>query len=278
MERKKEWTRRALAFVLAWLLCLMCVTLGLVAVVRLSLCSADFFKEQAADSGYAAAAAEELAETFQSYGAGAGVGADAMRALADADEIEADLLAAVDALYTGAESGFSADAWTQRADEALLAYAEEEGYRIDEAASEGLYALAELCASDYAAVATLPLLSYLRPLIVQCRQSMTWMLLAPAVAALAAAALLFVISGRRGFFARLTQALTGAAALTAGLNLWGLLVLPEGELALNPVSLRLLVTEYASSVVNMVWICAAVYAVLAAVLYAAYRLAGRRGA
>lgn len=278
MERKKQWIRRVFAFVLAWLLCLMCVTLGLVAVVRLSLCSPDFLREQVLDSGYAGAAAEELAETFQSYGAGAGVGADAMRALADEAEVEADALAAADALYTGTESGFSAADWTERADAALLAYAEGEGYRIDEAASEGLRALAEMCASEYEDIATLPLLSYLRPVIVKCQENLLWMALAPAAAALFACALLFVISGWRDFFARLTQALTGAAVLTAAMNLWVLIVLPEGELALNPVSLRLLVTEYASSVLGLLWICAAVCAVLAAALYAAYRLAGRRGA
>ena len=271
MNLNKRVVRRVLSFLLAWMFCLMSVVIGLVVVLNGTICSPSFLKRQIEKSGYALAAAQELSENYLSYGAAGGVDNDTMRSLIDIASIEADMSLSVDALYSNGEA-VDYSAFRENTYNVLLDYANSQGHSVNDEVKEGLQAMADACTSDYSNRTTIPFLSYLKPLVLNCQEKWLEMAVLPVVAALASAALLFLVNKPRRWAAYMSQSFIGATLLCIVLNIWARVLLPEGEFLLNPQSLRELVVCYASSAMQMTWICAGAFAVLAVLFFVGHRL------
>lgn len=277
MKVSKQTAVRAFSILAAWLLTVALTLSAGLLIVRLTLCSPSFLKRQIADSGYAAAARQELADNYLSYGAAGGFRAEVMEGLLDGLDLEEDMRRAADSLYGAQTLETGGAALEDRFYEKLMAEVEAQHIRPTDEIRTGVRTLAQACSSDYQQRASIPFLEYLQPLIALVRKVTLWALAGLLAGAAVCVWLIFGLHrNRRVGLAYLSQSLIACAVLLCAAPLVLHRLIPIETLNLQPASLKLLLVFYVTRLFNSIWPFAAAVAVTAAAGCALYWWTGRR--
>lgn len=254
MKLSKTSIARVISIAAAWIFSMLVVLLIGLLILRLTLCNPNFLKKQILDSNYISAAEQEMEENFKSYGAAGGFESDVMLSLVNLDMLRNDLLSAVDLLYgqTAQEPDYTV--YEEHAYQILTQNIAERNITMTDEITEGVRVLAQTCASDYAQRATIPFLSYLKPLILMVQKITFGAILGIIAASAMCLWLMFALHrNKRNGLAYTCQSLIAASVLSCAAPIALDLFLPVESLLLSPASLKLLLVTYVQNLFASIW-------------------------
>lgn len=266
MKISKTFAARAISVTMTWIFSMLVVLLIGLLILRLSLCNSNFLKKQILDSNYLSLAEMEIEENFKSYGAAGGFESDVMLSLVDMEMLHADLFHAVDLLYGQNSQEPDYTAYENRVYQILTENIAQRNITMTDEIDEGVRILAQTCASDYAQRATIPFLSYLKPLILMVQKITFGALIGIVIACGVCLWLIFGMQrNKRSGLAYTCQAMIASSVLTCAAPFVLNSFLPVENLFLSPGSLKALLVTYVKNLFSSIWPFAiAVIAVTAA--------------
>lgn len=254
MKLSKASIVRVISIAAAWIFSMLVVLLIGLLILRLTLCNANFLKKQILDSNYLSVAEQEMEENFKSYGAAGGFDSDVMLSLVNMEMLHNDLLNAVDLLYGQTTQEPDYTAYEDHVYQILTDNIAQRNITMTDEIQEGVRVLAQTCASDYSQRATIPFLSYLKPLILMVQKITFGAIIGIVVASAVCLWLMFALQrNKRSGLAYTCQSLIAASVLGCAAPIALNILLPVEDLLLSPASLKALLVTYVQHLFASIW-------------------------
>lgn len=263
--------------IIALIACIMLVVLAAVMTLYTTVCRQSYMKDRISASGYVDSAYDALCENLYSLGNGGGFSNETMVAAVSKEQLAADLETAVDRMFNGEDAYDEYDAVEEEAFQAMKKEADSRGVTVEGETEKAFRLMSEAVQTEYQNVANIPLATQIFQVISKV-DSVIWIAIAVCALFTAVSMLLLIRLGKND--ARLgvnflSFTLLGAAlvCLFVGVGLKPILGL--NRFNMGSYALRDLVDSYISGVFGRFNVFAAVYAILAVVLYVAMRFGDR---
>lgn len=258
----------AVAWVLSFLLALMAV-LG---VVAFTVCNSRYLRSQVLESGFCAAALEQLNENYTSYGNAGGIPEEVMTGIVTEDQIQQDMFRAVESMYEGDRRLIAHPEVAETAVEVIESNLEERGIQITDEIHQAVQEMADGCQVDYDNYVQLIVTPYVAPYIARITQ-MVWIGFA-VLAVVCVITLALLLRLQPSGAARLRwciNAFSAAALFSLVVPLLFNALVQMERLNLKPETLKMLLASYTHGAVNVFFYFALIYVVVVAALAIAWR-------
>lgn len=276
--KHKQGSSAVQPVILAYLLSLFLVGAALALVLLTSFGRAAYFKNALRQSSYATAVYESLCENYQSYGAAAGFSSDVITSFISPEQIEADLNAAVDAMYDGDISMQEHPEVHEAAMTTMKDDAATRGYEVTAEVETALELVADACQADYDNYVCVPLVSQMAGFIDKVQTYAVGILVVCLLLGLAAVWGITRGAGQAQFKVRLlTFSLLASALVCAVLTFAVYPMMHLGDLNISPTALKLLICNYVHGIFASFGIYLGIYVVISAALIS-LEIAARRKA
>lgn len=263
---------------LSYLLSLFLVGVAVALVLMTTFGRSGYFKSALKQSSYATAVYESLCENYESYGAAAGFSPGVITSFISADQIEADLSKAVDAMYDGDISMQEHPEIHEAAMTTMKEDAAARGYEVTEDVETALTLVADACQADYDNYVCVPLVSQMSGFIQKVQSLSLGILIVCLLLGLACVWFIARRPGSAQFKVRLlTFSLLSSALVCAVLTFAVYPMMHLGDLNISPTSLKLLICNYVHGIFSAFGIFLILYVVISAALIA-LEIAARRNA
>ena len=267
MEKTKLQNNKILSLVLSYVLSLLLVLLAILGSLTITVCNRNFLKTQVLKSGFCPNVLQELHENYISYGAASGFSADVMRQVVNADTVQSDMFKAIERFYDGDRTEQSYPEIGQKAYEIFAKDVQTRNYKITPEVQEGLEALANACAADYANYVRIPFTSYLAPLLAKLQANIWLPLMLIGLFTAVCTVLLFMAQSDKDLRLRYSTYSLSAAMLLCGVfPVFAKSLIRMDRVHISPESIKLLAGGYANGIFTASWYFAVIYGVAVAAL------------